>query len=257
MQRLLYAVVQLRHVTATRAAFGTGFFFRLDRGDGRTSIVLVTNMHVARALEGQVELTLHGRAAPDAPPNGRLAILRLAGSPGDGWVPHPAGLDLCAFPFEARVGTAMRGLFIEAVDEAMLLDDATAATLDVLEPVVLVGCPSGEEDHANAYPLFIRGATASDPAVDYNGHDEVALSLVAGGGASGSPVFLAPGTSTEMPSLLGVLYGEFAPRVPGAGLVAGQTQPVDVRLPSGIGFCIKARALRPLAEEMLRVLDGR
>lgn len=258
IERLLYAVTLLYHDQAVlqatgqmaiRRTAGTGFFLTLPVGTASRTL-LVTNKHVALAGGGELNGFIHTASSARGRPDG-AARFRLAGSLGDGWIGHPEeNVDLCAFVIDDVLKRVPGNPYLCPLTEDMIITDDEVADLSQVEDVLMVGCPAGEYDKTYLYPLMFRGTTASNPRLDYNGGAIICVDIAVTGGASGSPVFLyRPGDSftdrhgvrhASDPNrlrLLGVMHAEFG-------------------VATSIGYAVKARELRHLAEEVGRRLGG-
>lgn len=208
------------------ASVGTGFFYvaEIDVPGGRAQApIIFTNKHVVAGFN-EIKVTLTVRQPGED-------ISEMVVAPGDLHRPflipgcqqrlllHPdPSVDLCAF-FIGDVmedinaaGQQLRNTFLSA---SFLVPDDERLNIRPIEPIIMVGYPSGLWDEQNNRPLARRGSTASHPFLKWNGRLEFVIDAACFPGSSGSPVFLfedlmfrtkensyTPGTKAQ---LLGVL----------------------------------------------------
>lgn len=185
-------------------------------------------------------------------------------------LPHPsATVDLCAFALgpiltmvQAR-GEELRHSFLNHLYQA---DTQLRLILRAIEPIVMVGYPSGIWDSVNNAPLVRRGSTATHPIVRYENRPEFLIDAACFPGSSGSPVFLfedgtyrtgsnglTPGTRI---ALLGVLYA--GPQFTAEGRLEPRPIPHNVThapitsMPMNLGYVIQAKEIDVVAAEFLR-----
>jgi len=168
---------------------------------------------------------------------------------------------------EAKGATPFR----VSLDKSLVPDDSQLQELDLSEDVTMIGYPNGLWDQRNNMPIFRRGATATHPALDWNGKSEFLIDAACFPGSSGSPVFLVNvgGYSDKRGNtvigedrlkLLGILYA--GPQhvadgtitvvpVPTAAIPIAQTA-----IPLNLGFIIKARALHAFEDRFREILTS-
>lgn len=208
------------------ASVGTGFFYvaEFDIPEGKAQIILIfTNKHVVAGCD-EIKVTLTVRQPGED-------VSEMVVAPGDLHRPfhipkcqqrlllHPdPGVDLCAFfigdvmDYISAAGHQLRNTFLSA---SFLVPDDERLNVRPIEPVIMIGYPSGLWDEQNNRPLARRGSTASHPFLKWNGKHEFVIDAACFPGSSGSPVFLfedlmfrtkenayTPGTKAQ---LLGVL----------------------------------------------------
>jgi hypothetical protein len=106
--------------------------------------------------------------------------------------PNP-NVDLCVLDFSGlveqfkNVGTP---LFLCALNAGNVPTSEHWADFDVIEDVLMVGCPNGIYDEANNHPIVRRGITATAMGKDYNHAPEFMIDMACFPGSSGSPVFV-------------------------------------------------------------------
>lgn len=159
----------------------------------------------------------------------------------------------------------LRHLFL---DSSWLADAAARATMTVVEPVVMIGYPSGLWDKANNLPLTRSGLTGSHPLLDWDHRRQFVVDLACFPGSSGSPVFLyesmmfksgpnAFSVGTRI-VLLGVLWG--GPMISLRGTIEHVTIPTGtqavpvVNAMMNLGYVIRADLLLELETELKNVL---
>lgn len=208
------------------ASVGTGFFYvaEIDTPEGKAQIPLIfTNKHVIAGFD-EIKITLTVRQPGED-------ISEMVVAPGDlhrtflipgcqhRMLMHPSpSVDLCAF-FISDVlddidvaGQQLRNTFLSA---SFFVPDDQRQNIRPIEPIIMIGYPSGLWDEENNRPLARRGSTASHPFLKWNGKPEFMIDAACFPGSSGSPVFLfedlmfrtkensyTPGTKAQ---LLGVL----------------------------------------------------
>lgn len=231
-------------------------------GDDQIAPVLVTNRHVVNDAE-RLLFKLHVRENADVDhPSGKFEDCDVA--QGITFYPDDATVDLAAFPIasilsqlEAK-GTPVffRGIGLDAFPT-----DAEWSEFDVLEDVVMVGCPNGLYDSTNNYAIFRKGCTASSLAVDYEGRSEFIVDIACFGGSSGSPIFtynvatkFNRGTNQfELGGrglkFAGVLYA--GPTYMHEGQVIMRTPVVNLRTTMHLGFAVKSIEVRKLVQNVL------
>jgi len=205
---------------------GTGFFYvgEFDVPEGKAQVPLIfTNKHVVAGCE-EIRMTLTVRQPS-------VEISEIVAAPGDihrnilipecqqRMLLHPdPQVDLCAFYFGDVIsdiqsaGQQLRNTFLSA---SFLVPDDERKNIRPIEPVMMIGYPSGLWDEQNNRPLARRGSTASHPFLKWNGKVEFVIDAACFPGSSGSPVFLfedlmyrtkdnayTPGTKAQ---LLGIL----------------------------------------------------
>lgn len=213
-------------IAGASASVGTGFFYvgEFDTPAGQAQLPLVfTNKHVVADFN-EIKITLTVRHPGES-------ISEMVVAPGDSHktflIPecgqrlllHPdPSVDLCAF-FIGDIlddinaaGKQLRNTFLSA---SFLVPSDERQNIRPIEPIIMIGYPSGLWDEDNNRPLARRGTTASHPFLRWNGKPEFVIDAACFPGSSGSPVFLfedlmyrtkenayTPGTKAQ---LLGVL----------------------------------------------------
>jgi hypothetical protein len=135
------------------------------------------------------------------------------------------------------------------------------------DDVVVVSYPNGVWDAVNNRPVVRRGATATEPRVEYMGRAEFLIDMAWLPGASGSPVFLwnigsyvtrgGESRGGSRVKLLGILSGSPAHRMTSAvELMNGSLEQQATAAPAILdtfGVVVKARKLlefEPILEAM-------
>lgn len=205
---------------------GTGFFYigEFDTPAGKAQVpMILTNKHVVADFN-EIKLTLTVRTPEEdisdivvAPDD--LQITFLIPECKQRLLPHPdPEVDLCAFLIGDilehinQTGKQLRNTFLST---NFLVPADERNNIRPIEPVIMIGYPSGLWDEGNNRPLARRGTTASHPFLKWNGKLEFVIDAACFPGSSGSPVFLfedmmyrtngnayTPGTKAQ---LLGIL----------------------------------------------------
>jgi hypothetical protein len=263
-------------------SIGTGFLYAVEAppvpsssNDATLRFVplLVTNKHVVDGCdEISVQFTLaplNAAIGPDGQPVGKIYEtfrIPVAGV----CVGHPSpDVDLCGFPVAGFLNLfATRGLELrhQFLNPSYKPDDALRQILRAIEPIAMVGYPSGIWDSVNNAAIVRRGSTATHPLVRYENRPEFLIDAACFPGSSGSPVFLfedgmyrtvggalSPGTRI---AFLGVLYA--GPQFTAEGRLEPRPIPHNVTqtpitsFPMNLGFVIQADQIDVLSAEFLR-----
>lgn len=266
---LMYAVKRLETYGRNGKAWvGTGYACMIPTSENRSIQAFVTNKHV---VEDASRFDIHFHTGmPDSErgivPDGGSTIVSLLPQ-NSRLIPHPDEVDLAAILIGHQLGEWRSDVEGQRLFSTFLRPDdfwpePDLSKLDVSEPIMMIGCPNGEWDDVNKFPLFRRGFTATHPAIDYKGKPEFAADIAVYSGSSGSPVFLwdfgknYSKTSSGLAGtikygLLGTLWG--GPRITEGGRIVAEAVPTeptvvetDVRM--HIGYVIKAREVLRLFE---------
>lgn len=272
-------IVGLRGGEAT--SVGTGFLYGIEVPAEAVSAagsvarfvpLLITNKHVVHGCdEINIQLTL----APigtvigtDSQSVGKShEKFRI---PVDSSLEHPdTQVDLCAFPVAGVLADCEgRGLQLQHsfLSQSYKPDLALRSILRAIEPIAMVGYPSGIWDSVNNSAIFRRGSTATHPLVRYENKAEFLIDAACFPGSSGSPVFLfedgmyrtehnglTPGTRI---AFLGVLYA--GPQFTAEGRLEPRPIPHNVAhtpvtsVPMNLGLVIQSDEVDVLAAAFLR-----
>lgn len=172
-------------------SFGTGFFYSVELGEDRRTILLVTNKHVFDGCDG-INLTLPLRNEDNSPSEDTHTWqLIFQGKPID----HPdpnVDLSVLSIPdiHKLNENGEKRYPFYVTLNKDIILSEEMWSSLDAIEEVTMIGCPNGLIDNVNNSPIIRRGITATHPKKDYEGRQEFMVDLACFPGSSGSPVFL-------------------------------------------------------------------
>src|SRR5690348_6891869 len=90
---------------------GTGFYYGVDVGDGKSSAFIVTNKHVIEGCDG-ITFTLHTAAdngidTGSVRPSGKFEVCGLT-LDGGVWMHPNSDVDLCAIPIAALMDIAVQ-----------------------------------------------------------------------------------------------------------------------------------------------------
>jgi hypothetical protein len=253
-----------------RTSIGTSFFFNFKLDESRNIPVLITNRHVISGTKkGSFFLHL---AETDGKggvvPSDKWASVEL-GDFENSWIPHPAGIDICAMPVAYLLDAAQKAgknIYHVTFGEEVLPNDQALGGLMAMEEATMVGYPIGLWDSKNKLPLLRRGITASHPGIDFEGEPVGLLDIATYPGSSGSPVMLLNEGSFATPMgltvgsrilLLGILYQYY--HLDSSGVPEATNIPsVDItKAPVGpavhMGKYIKARELLELKKVFVKL----
>jgi Trypsin-like peptidase domain len=227
---------------------------------------IVTNKHVvAGTIDGEFQITAT-KSGSDEPNLGTLIPVPIAEFEKN-WLLHPdPSVDLAVFP----IAHILKWLeekghrpFYKSFATDILADAEFLAGLSAIEDILMIGYPIGLWDSKHNFPIVRRGITATPPYIDFNGRAEFVIDCACFPGSSGSPVllynhggYIDKEVNTFMgPSrikLIGILYA--GPQHAAQGDIQVMPIPTSARpiaisrIPSNLGYCIKADQLRYFEE---------
>jgi hypothetical protein len=258
---------------------GTGFLYSFQvpvQQNGQQQIIqvpmIITNKHVVAnmtSLETTISIVPRERAqlsdsvVGDQDVHRRFRMDNLQAHVA--FHPDPQ-VDLCAvpaLPFLSEIPQDWLPRHSFATREWHLSDEELSYTRPI-EPVIMVGYPTGLWNEVDNRPISRRGLTASHPAQRWNGERKFVIDAACFPGSSGSPVFLfedgmyrrgadqyTPGTRAR---LIGILFagplftqqGRFEQRV--IPTAVGSVPIVDAMM--NLGYVVHADALDDLIPEI-------
>jgi hypothetical protein len=258
LDQLLYSVKRIEVAkTNGSISLGTGYMCRVIVSE-RAYVFCVTNKHVVKGA-ATISLLMHTSDAQNLEPDGGKTYIKLQDQL---VIDHSdEAVDLCAVLIGKATQTwekenPGKTLYYKTLHERDLHTQEMLGELDVVEPVLMIGCPNGLWDEKNGFPLIRRGITASHPAYEFNGLPQFALDIGVYSGSSGSPVFLFESglikpnktANTFSPGvrfgLIGTLWG--GPRISEKGEVRVEPVPTERQLHAEIevrmhiGYAIKS-----------------
>jgi hypothetical protein len=252
---------------------GTGFHFHFNVTPKSHIPALITNKHVIKdASTGKFWMNLE--ASDGGPLAQSHQVIELQNFDSY-WIPHPdPAIDLCALPLapvEREFAANGQKLFDIGVAQNIALIDDRLEEVTQVEDVVMAGYPIGLWDHVNNMPIIRRGCTATHPALNYVGRDEVLIDIACYPGSSGSPVFIYNQhgyidgkrgrieVGKERIFFLGVLYSGYYMSVDGEIVVRQiPTQfsySTKVQVPINLGGVIRASKVLDF-EPILKRING-
>ena len=261
-ERMLHCATRLKTYKGGQLlAYGTGFYYRLDRPGGH-SILLMTNKHVFQGATRIVLIMHYADPADPSRPSGRVGPMEVLIWP-ELVVNHPdKHVDLCAVNISSDLGKGSKRNgppFYVALGPENMPGAEDAERIDAIEEVTMVGCPKGIYDEKNNIPIVRRGITATPITRSFNGKPEFVVDMACYGGSSGSPVFLHNRdgyfdrktnsfvAGKQRLFLVGVLYGGPLFTNSGQVVIAHEVQ-VAVTTPMHLGYCISHTEVKALAD---------
>lgn len=270
--QLIHSTVRVACHSPKGQSSGTAFWFSFcKQGDGGQVPALVTNKHVvAGTTQNVFYLTMRDPKSGE-PMYGTHAPVSIDDGEAS-WIMHPdPDVDLCICLMGGILHQAEQKGF-KPCQVSFSFDEvpspALTGSLASMEDIVMVGYPIGIWDDANNLPILRRGVTATPFARNYRGRAEFMIDAACFPGSSGSPVCLVNEGSYATKegnvvigsrfALLGVLYA--GPQHTATGEIIVQDIPTEARpipisrIPSNLGYCIKAEKLRdfePIIQKML------
>lgn len=252
-EKMLYNTVRLETLDGSS---GTGFFFNFDI-DNKIVPILITNKHVINYSQNEtMKFLLHLEENDEASDENFDARLSTK------WHFHPTQ-DVCfcfVNPlFEAVKKLTGKDVYYIPIEESLIYSEEELKSLSTLEPVVMVGYPTGLWDTLYNYPLFRTGVTSSRPAYDFNTKNIGLVDMACFPGFSGSPIFIMNengysdknGTTylgAQRLIFLGVLYAGPTVNLNGEIIVVDvptqQKAFSQMRTMINLGYYIKAHELR-------------
>lgn len=175
-------------------SYGTGFFFNMDLGDGSSTIVIITNKHVANDKRKLVFYL--SKADEDGSPKFERPIkMSLDETVIDMYkVNHPdPEVDLCCITILPLLKEAEKRnikLYYQPLSNSMIPDETKLDKLDGYEDVIMVGYPNSLWDDVHNMPLIRKGITATWPRLNFKNKKEFLIDAACYPGSSGSPVMI-------------------------------------------------------------------
>jgi hypothetical protein len=199
---------------------GTGFLFQFQGSKGGLVPSLLTNRHLMESAD-IIKLSFNPTGINDkvdlVNKNDQIDVF-ITNLQIKGWYGHPnSQIDLAMIPLTKHILDMRKNLpkmpYMMFLNKANFVKPDEWDTLTALEPVIIVGYPSGIWDSYNIMPIFRRGITATHPKHLYMGNPEFLVDAAVYRGSSGSPVFLYD----PQPIMLGqdLNKGKHRPRLAG------------------------------------------
>lgn len=185
-EQLMFNTVRLQTLDGSS---GTGFFFKFIIDDMEYPTI-ITNKHVVNNNPHETMVFLLHLSE-----NGKVIQENFNVTFNTEWFFHPnPDIDLCFCFINPLIQQIKqihnKEVFYIPIDESFIYDQEKLKELSALEPVVMVGYPSGLWDTLNNYPLFRTGVTSSHPAYNFNREGVSLVDMACFPGSSGSPIFI-------------------------------------------------------------------
>lgn len=271
--QLVYTTARIETDGPQGKGSGTGFFVNFANKGSSFVPAIVTNKHVIRGVTGGVLYFTLKKSDSEEPDIGAIHAIRFS-SFESLWILHPdAEIDLAALPIapllDQLVNSGKRPFYIPFTPD-IFADQAYLNELTAIEDIIMIGYPIGLWDSTHNFPIVRRGITATPPFVNFEGKKEFLIDCACFPGSSGSPILLYNSGgymdkkgNTRLGStrirLLGTLWG--GPQYTTGGSVHIVPVPTNTqtmliaRIPSNLGFCVKAECLRFFEEFFEKRLD--
>ncbi len=239
---------------------GTGFFYKIMVGSECEHFIL-TNKHVVRSANGiGLRFSLLDK-------NGKMLVNKYFDQSFrdmESIIHHPnPKVDLCAIPITKLVKLAKRKkciLAMKAFSNEDLLVDSHLKELSSFEEIIMAGYPSGLGDNFNNLPITVKGTTATDINMNFEGKKDFVANITGWNGNSGSPVTLLKKTyqyeknkiqEDERLMLAGVMYlcWDYV------NIIQLQKHILYTNLPSNLLIVLKAQRIKELAAYIVKQAD--
>lgn len=245
----MFSVVKLESVHSDGTnSIGTGFFFRIH-GSGNSD-VLITNKHVIEGAE-EVRFFMH-KTAIDSHGRVDLGILDPISTEASTWTHHPdPNVDLCCLKV-SLLNLPEKSYYYTAISSASIMNFDELERLPTSAGIAMIGFPEGLWDSKHGLPIIRRGATASHPAVPFDGKADVMVDIACFPGSSGSPIMFDDRHLFASASrFLGVLHS--GPTFTNTGEVVTMAIPTTkqvatVQTMMHLGYAVSADKVLELAE---------
>lgn len=242
---------------------GTGFFFLFhNKQNPKITIpAIVTNRHVVKDIQ---DTTLVFTVRKDGRPSNSTVRYHTQYPPWQKWIGHPdADVDIAILPL-LPITTQIRNergteIYYVPFDSSMIPADEVFRSLTQLDEVAMIGYPNGLWDQVNNQPIFRKGAIATRPSVNYNGHREFLVDMSVFPGSSGSPILLvsegpfydrqrnAIATGTRI-ALLGVNRATYLNNIIGDLIVQTANIRTSHHQPNNLGIIIHGSRLKEMED---------
>jgi hypothetical protein len=243
-----------------RSQIGTAFFYTFPV-QGQDGVLLITNRHVCEGMKTAVLLISQADSEGKAIPGSHVSITVENLASVVSYHPDPT-VDLAGFGIMEAIdrlqANGQRPIF-KAIGDNLI--PPPELRFQAIEDIYMVGYPSGLYDAHHNLPIVRRGITASSFNLDYEGRAEFLIDAACFPGSSGSPVVIANSGSYAANSgiwfgdrfyLLGVLFAgpqfDAEGRLEAVPIPSTLTARARVSIPMNLGYCVKSRLLRDVAD---------
>lgn len=176
---------------------GTGFLYNFRSSNNTSVPSLVTNRHVlenAQDIKLKFNPTGEDKKVDLNHKNSQIEII-MTEMQNNRWYGHPnLNIDLAFVPLSKALNDVHKELkntpYMLYLAREHFPNPIEWTKLTALEPIVIVGYPTGIWDPINIMPIFRRGVTATHPKMNFMGKPEFLVDAAVFLGSSGSPVFL-------------------------------------------------------------------
>lgn len=266
--QLFFMVSRLEGSTPNGRVVGTGFVVQYHSPDEQIiGDFLVTCRHLVEdACEVTFSLPEQREGQPDTARRHQFRAPKDAAK----WHFHPdPAIDVAVLNLGGVLAAARaRGVeyYYRSIGPAQIPKASDIESFNSVEDISFVGFPNNLFDQVNMLPIVRRGATATPPAVDFNGKPIFLVDAAVFPGSSGSPVLIAQEGAYRTRQglaigsrawLLGILASVAVSNTEGAvefekipTMVEGR---LTLRQPIGLGFVFKTRTVIETIEELIRL----
>lgn len=258
-EQIMYNVLHITMLDNQDKALGTatGFLFGFLHNQSTSFPCLVTNRHVLSRC-AKIRLCFTRKKEDGSADIGKLFEVTVTTA---GAIYHPDNaIDLAILPIGSvlnKLHSTNKDVFFIMFEKENIPKPEEWQDFSAIENVVMAGFPKGLRDEVNNQPIIRSGATATHPALEYQGKPYFLVDMPCFEGCSGSPILICSEgmhvnrrrNSVSSGSFVKLLGVQFA--IPSKYVIGqlAQIQTVEakdvpvVQLYMNLGFIIKSTEL--------------